>query len=66
MTVFEDLGVYLASLRKQLALRPGRLYPGHGPVVEDGIAKLRDYIAHRARRDAKIMAILEERSKASK
>jgi glyoxylase-like metal-dependent hydrolase (beta-lactamase superfamily II) len=53
-----DLGQYLASLAKLLALAPRRIYPAHGPVIEDGVAKLREYIAHREERERQILAAL--------
>ena len=48
--VFEDLTAYLSSLERLAKLTPGRLYCGHGPPVDDGVAKLADYIAHRKKR----------------
>ena len=53
-----DLGLYLASLERLLAERPGRIYPAHGPCVEDGRAKLREYLSHRQQREAQIVAAL--------
>ena len=53
-----DLGQYLASLARLLALAPRRIYPAHGPVIEDGVAKLREYLAHRQEREAQILAAL--------
>ena len=54
-----DLGQYMASLARLLALAPRRIYPAHGPVIEDGVAKLREYIAHRHDRERQILAALE-------
>ena len=51
-----DLGDYLASLERLLALAPGRIYPAHGPCIEDGPAKLREYLAHRRLREEQILA----------
>jgi glyoxylase-like metal-dependent hydrolase (beta-lactamase superfamily II) len=51
-----DLGQYMASLERLLALEPGRIYPAHGPCIEDGRAKLREYIDHRNAREAEIIA----------
>jgi glyoxylase-like metal-dependent hydrolase (beta-lactamase superfamily II) len=53
-----DLGDYLRSLERLLAEKPKRIYPAHGPVIEDGVAKLREYIAHRADRERQIVAAL--------
>lgn len=53
-----DLGEYMASLERMLAERPGRIYPAHGPCIEDGVAKLREYLAHRRAREAEILAAL--------
>ena len=55
MKVFEELSTYMESLDKLLRLQPGRLYPGHGPVVEDGVAKIHEYIAHRKMREKQVL-----------
>lgn len=49
---------YLGSLRAMLALRPALLAPGHGPVVQNGAAKIAEYLAHRAQRDQQILQAL--------
>lgn len=54
-----DLGDYLDSLRRLLALDVERIFPAHGPVVENPKAKIEEYMAHRALRDAQVMAALE-------
>jgi glyoxylase-like metal-dependent hydrolase (beta-lactamase superfamily II) len=54
-----DLGDYLRSLERLLAEEPGRIYPAHGPVIPDGVAKIREYLAHRAERERQILAALE-------
>ncbi|KAG0198416.1 hypothetical protein BGX28_008178 [Mortierella sp. GBA30] len=63
--VFEDLGAYIKSLERQLTiLTPGgqpapyKIYPGHGPVIEDGPGKIREYIKHRMDREKQILAVL--------
>jgi endoribonuclease LACTB2 len=53
-----DLGDYMASLERLLAEAPGRIYPAHGPCIEDGPAKIREYLAHRRAREAEILAAL--------
>lgn len=55
-----DLRDYLASLEKLLALGIGRIYPAHGPKIEDGPGKLREYLAHRRQREEQIVAGLAE------
>lgn len=50
-----DLGQYMASLDRLLAESPGLLFPAHGPRIDDGVAKLREYIAHRLEREAQIL-----------
>ncbi|CAG0989543.1 hydrolase [Gammaproteobacteria bacterium] len=53
-----DLGLYMASLERLLAEPAGRIYPAHGPCIEDGPAKLREYLAHRLDRERQILAAL--------
>jgi len=55
-----DLKAYLESLLALLALQPRVLYPGHGPIVTDGAAKLREYLAHREERERQVLAGLED------
>lgn len=56
--VFEDLAAYLRSLERMEALFGGRGYPGHGPVVADGPARIREYVAHRRAREEQITSTL--------
>jgi len=53
-----DLGHYMDSLERLLAEEPARIYPAHGPCIEDGSAKLREYIDHRRERDRQILAAM--------
>ena len=50
-----DMATYVASLHRVLALRPGTIHPGHGPVIEDGVARIEQYIEHRALREQQII-----------
>ncbi len=52
------LAQYLASLQRVLVLQPETLYPGHGPVVPDGVGKLRDYLDHRKQRVQQVVDAL--------
>ena len=50
-----DMRAYHHSLEAMLALRPHVLYPGHCPVVEDGMAKLQEYVEHRLMREQQVL-----------
>lgn len=50
-----DLGLYMDSLRRVQALGVRRIYPAHGPVIEDGPGKIEEYIAHRLLRERQIL-----------
>ncbi|KAI0373229.1 Metallo-hydrolase/oxidoreductase [Pilatotrama ljubarskyi] len=64
--VFEDLGTYMASLRKMIDFAKGEdgaqtynlVYPGHGPAVPEGLAKVSMYLHHREEREAQIVNVL--------
>lgn len=65
--VFEDLATYLGSLEKMAGLygasaadgdRGKRAYPGHGPVIDDGPGRIREYVVHRQQREQQITATL--------
>ncbi|ORX44256.1 Metallo-hydrolase/oxidoreductase [Hesseltinella vesiculosa] len=64
--VFEDLSQYLAGLKKLVSMGPQRLYPGHGPVIEDGRAKIVEYITHREQREQQILDFLRQPPSAAK
>ena len=54
-----DVVAYLESLRRVHDLGPSALYCGHGPeLTEDPGAVLEYYLAHRAYREAQVMAAL--------
>lgn len=53
-----DLGDYLASLRRLLALDLEIIYPAHGPAIRDPHAKIQEYLDHRALREAQILETL--------
>lgn len=56
--VFEDLATYMKSLDGMATQFGGRAYPGHGPVIEDGPAKVREYISHRRQREKQVLDVL--------
>jgi glyoxylase-like metal-dependent hydrolase (beta-lactamase superfamily II) len=53
------LARYLESLRRLQTLELTALCPGHGPVVWDPDAKLREYVEHRLDRESRLLSALE-------
>lgn len=62
-TVFEDLHDYMLSLDKILKIRPIKMYPGHGPVLDDPISRIQYYIKHRLQREEQIIKMMDEEAK---
>lgn len=68
--VFEDLKEYMESLERMQKVflgstgsteggrGGGRVYPSHGEVVEDGLGKIGEYIAHRRQREMEALEVL--------
>ena len=50
---------YMASLERLLEEAPRAIYPAHGPRIDDGCAKLHEYIDHRLEREAQIISALQ-------
>ena len=55
-----DLLDYMSSLKRLQALGVRRIYPAHGPVVEDGPALIAEYIEHRLLRERQILDVLSD------
>jgi glyoxylase-like metal-dependent hydrolase (beta-lactamase superfamily II) len=53
-----DLGEYLASLERLLALAPRRLLPAHGPAIDDPRTTINGYLEHRRQRERQVIAAL--------
>ena len=53
-----DLVAYLASLQRVLSLKPTRLLPAHGPVIDDPATLVRHYLDHRQSREDQILAAI--------
>ncbi len=60
-----DMTDYMASLQHVLALRPAVIHPGHGRVIEDGVATIEQYIAHRLEREAQVAEAVRRRGAAT-
>ncbi len=50
---------YLRSLDRLLSLNPARALPAHGPPIDDPVALIRYYIAHRAERESQVRSALQ-------
>jgi glyoxylase-like metal-dependent hydrolase (beta-lactamase superfamily II)/8-oxo-dGTP pyrophosphatase MutT (NUDIX family) len=49
---------YFSSLQRLRSLDLGRIYPAHGPVIEDGPLKIEEYIEHRRERERQVVDAL--------
>lgn len=53
-----SLSAYLGSLARVAGLEPKRALPAHGPVVDDPLALIAHYVAHRRRRETQVLEAL--------
>jgi glyoxylase-like metal-dependent hydrolase (beta-lactamase superfamily II) len=53
-----DLTAYLDSLARVAALEPRQVLPAHGPAIDDPIALIERYSAHRASRERDVVAAI--------
>ena len=53
-----SLADYMASLERALAEAPGQIYPAHGPRIDEGSAKIQQYIDHRMSRERQVLDAL--------
>lgn len=51
-----DMRAYLTTLRRLYARNPARLYPGHGPAIDDPRAVCSRLLAHRLDREETVLA----------
>jgi len=58
--VFEDLHDYMQTLDKILKLEPAKIFPGHGPVIDNPKIKIVEYVQHRLNREKQILNELEK------
>ncbi len=50
-----NMGDYLRSLELLRTRAPKRIYPAHGPIREDAVALIEEYIAHRLQREQQVL-----------
>jgi len=53
-----DMAVYLETLQRLERLRLTRIAPAHGDAIDEPRAAIRDYLDHRAAREAQIVALV--------
>jgi hypothetical protein len=41
-------------------MSPGRLLPGHGPIIDDPVAAIDGYVEHRLQREEQVLAALAD------
>jgi glyoxylase-like metal-dependent hydrolase (beta-lactamase superfamily II) len=54
-----DMRAYLSSLRRLLVRNPDRLYPSHGPIIDDPRGTCERLIRHRLDRETRVLAAVE-------
>lgn len=57
------MGDYIRSLQTLRAHEPRRIYPAHGPVRDDAIALIDEYLAHRLERERQVLDAIERGAK---
>ncbi len=62
-----DMAAYFASLEKLKTIRPRlrAIAPGHGHLIDDPMATIDDYIAHRRAREQQVLDVLRRRGTAT-
>lgn len=55
-----SLREYLDSLERMRRLNPERALPAHGPVIDDPLALIDQYVRHRAMRELQVLDALEQ------
>lgn len=69
-SVFEDLTAYMKSLegmrqtgktKTKRADGQFQIFPGHGPVIDNGWEKITEYISQRKKRETQVYTILQEK-----
>jgi glyoxylase-like metal-dependent hydrolase (beta-lactamase superfamily II) len=53
-----DMTAYLSTLERLAQMEVSVIYPGHGEPVEDPVARVSEYIAHRLEREQQVLGAL--------
>jgi glyoxylase-like metal-dependent hydrolase (beta-lactamase superfamily II) len=53
-----DMSDYIRSLRRLRSLAPRRIFPAHGPIREDAVALIDEYLEHRLAREQQVLDAL--------
>lgn len=61
--VFDDLSEYIQGLQNLITFNPKQLYPGHGPLIENGVDKIQEYVNHRLEREQQVVQLLTNGTK---
>lgn len=56
-----DMSLYMASLERIRGLQPSAILPGHGPLIEDAVRVVDEYVMHRLEREQQVLAALQDR-----
>lgn len=54
------MGDYLRSLALLRSRNPKRIYPAHGPIREDAVALIDQYLAHRLERERQVLEAVQQ------
>jgi len=55
-----DLRAYLTSLERLASLKPLRILPGHGPIIDRPLELIAQYIEHRRQREKQVLLCLAD------
>lgn len=58
-----NMADYIRSLHKLRSANPRRIFPAHGPVRDDAVALIDEYIAHRLERERQVLASIRSGAK---
>jgi glyoxylase-like metal-dependent hydrolase (beta-lactamase superfamily II) len=53
-----DMRAYVEGVRRLIDLNPSRIFPGHGPVIDEPAPVLAYYLSHRLEREQQVLGAL--------